>query len=186
MLLAERFARDGASVTLLLGPAGPARITGNRFRVIRFRFFDELSRVLLAELRRRPYDVVIHSAAVSDYRPVEVSRKKIPSDLRTWDIRLERTPKIIERIKASAPGAILVGFKFEPRARPGVLIKEARALIDSAQADLVVANTVTRQGYRACIVGRHADSCILRDKRSMARRLVQMIGRGDGKDSRLW
>jgi len=48
-LLAERFAQQGAKVTLLLGPVSNCCLN-KKIRVINFKFFDELRDKLIREL----------------------------------------------------------------------------------------------------------------------------------------
>ena len=151
ILLAKVLARLGAKVTLLLGPVETCCID-KRIRVIDFKFFDELDSSLKKELKGKRFDIVIHSAAVSDYRPKSVSRKKISSSAKNLSLTLKQTPKIINHLRKISPGSLLIGFKFEPGLSENSLINKARSLIKRAQLDLAVANTAGRNGYKAWIV----------------------------------
>ncbi|MBU1870388.1 MAG: phosphopantothenoylcysteine decarboxylase, partial [Candidatus Omnitrophica bacterium] len=146
ILLAEEFSRLGAKVTLVLGPIGRICLSKN-IRLINFRFFDELKDIIVKELRSHRYDAMIHSAAVSDYAPQKLYRTKIGSGLKKLALSLKSTPKIIDLIKQIRPDIFLVGFKFEPQSGKQRLIKEAKDLILSSGADLVVANTLQRNKY---------------------------------------
>jgi phosphopantothenoylcysteine decarboxylase / phosphopantothenate---cysteine ligase len=148
--LAEVLQRSGAEVTLILGPC--AAYKKGKFRTIRFSFFEELQQILTRELGRKKWDVIVHSAAVSDYRPLKMSRTKIPSQAQRIDLALVRTPKLIEMIRRKAPSSLLVGFKFLPETAPKTLIARARELGKNSEANLVVANTVNKEAYRAFIV----------------------------------
>lgn len=151
VLLAEALRKAGAEVTLVLGPR--CRLPQNRnIRVVGFTYFDELRGILKKELRGREYDAVIHSAAVSDYAPARKAKKKISSNMRSLDLRLIRTPKLIDEIRRQAPDALLVGFKFIPEAAPGTLFAAARKLGKRSRANMVVANTVHNGTYRAFVV----------------------------------
>ncbi|MBU1726363.1 MAG: phosphopantothenoylcysteine decarboxylase [Candidatus Omnitrophica bacterium] len=150
ILLAEEFSRLGAKVTLVLGPIGRICLSKN-IRLINFRFFDELKDIIVKELRSHRYDAMIHSAAVSDYAPQKLYRTKIGSGLKKLALSLKSTPKIIDLIKQIRPDIFLVGFKFEPQSGKQRLIKEAKDLILSSGADLVVANTLQRNKYKSFI-----------------------------------
>ena len=152
ILLAERFLKKGFSVTLILGPVEACCIS-KKIKVKRFKFFDELAGLVKNELSGKKYDWLIHSAAVSDYRPSTSHRCKIKSGLPAWNLKLKSTPKIIDFIKEIDPNIKLVGFKFEPQASKENLIKEAKALLVKSKSELVVANT-SGNGYKAYIVYR--------------------------------
>lgn len=177
ILLARRLSRAGASVTLLLG--GVAACCKDRsIKVLPFRFFDELRSSVIRELKRKKYDIAIHSAAVSDYRPAAKSRGKIRSGLRRLRLELVPTEKIVDIFKKVRPGLFTVGFKFLPQASRGKLIKEARSLMRRAGLELVIANTAKKDAYEAYLIGRDCVSGPLRTKREMTEKLVRVIGGG--------
>lgn len=136
ILLAECLRRRGAKVKLILGP----------FEL------GELNRQIKRELKSKKYDIVIHSAAVSDYKPKRAISAKIRSGLKSLKLELIPTKKIINAIKRLSPKVILVGFKFEPQASRNFLVSEARKLMRKSASDLVVANTTGSRGYQAFIV----------------------------------
>ncbi|MCX5706087.1 MAG: bifunctional phosphopantothenoylcysteine decarboxylase/phosphopantothenate--cysteine ligase CoaBC, partial [Candidatus Omnitrophica bacterium] len=78
ILLANKLKDSGAKVTLLLGLVNNCVLKKN-IRVLNVRFFDELKRLIENELKVREYDLVIHSAAVSDYQPLNIYKQKIRS-----------------------------------------------------------------------------------------------------------
>lgn len=151
ILLAERLRRLGAEVTLILGPVENA-CPNKKIKLIRFRFFNELKQKALEELKSGKYDALIHSAAVSDYRPRRVYGRKISSGIKNLTLRLEPAPKIIDLFRKADESIFLAGFKFEPGAKRNTLIREARALMRSSRLDLVVANTVSADKYSAYII----------------------------------
>jgi phosphopantothenoylcysteine decarboxylase/phosphopantothenate--cysteine ligase len=153
LLLAEKFAQQGAKVTLMLGPVSNCCIN-KKIKVINFKFFDELRYKLIQELESRNYDLVIHSAAVSDYKPRSICRTKISSGKKQLQLSMVPTENNKDRIKKMQPRAFLVGFKLEPGANKGRLLKEAENLIKQAKADLVVANTIDNGRYKACLLGK--------------------------------
>ena len=98
IVLAKALSRQGAKVTMILGPCGVCSLD-KKIKVLRFNYFDEFKKTLFKELKSVKYDCLIHSAAVSDYRPKEIYRGKIGSNLKSLDIKLEPLPKIINLIK---------------------------------------------------------------------------------------
>ncbi|HOW42871.1 MAG TPA: phosphopantothenoylcysteine decarboxylase [Candidatus Omnitrophota bacterium] len=174
--LARRLAQTGCRVTLLLGPAAaqqpPATFAGITLR--RFRFFDELARLFDAELKKK-YDAVIHTAAVSDYKPAATAVNKIRSDRPELTLRLVRTPKLIARISRFASQSFAVGFKFEPGAAQAILIKRAQELLETAELDMVVANTAHKGRYAAWLVTISGVSEKLNSKNAVIEALVQTV-----------
>ena len=152
LLLARQLKRTGAKVTLLLGPGdfSNSRIPG--VRVINFKYFSELKKLLSSELRKQKYSVLIHAAAVADYKPEKVLNRKTSSRLSGWKISLVPTEKLINSSKKIAPGLIVVGFKFEPDAGKNRLFEKGRQLLKEADLDIVVANACKNKAYQAYIL----------------------------------
>jgi len=148
--LAAGLERKGARVTLLLGPVTQPLTLTRSIRVRRFQYFDELQRLLAAELKNR-YHAVIHAAAVSDYRVRNSSASKIPSGKTLLTLKLAPHPKLIDTIKKRAPRTRLVGFKLIPAGSDAILKTAANALLRKAHCDWVVANRI-RRGYRGLIL----------------------------------
>jgi len=175
VLLAQNLQRQGAKVTLLLGPAQSYCIN-NKIRLIRFKFFDELSDIIEREVKSKKYDIIIHSAAVSDYKPKKSYTYKVNSGLKSWRLNLVPTPKIIDSIKKFNRVLLLVGFKFEPKATKSILIKKTRELIRRAHLDLAVANTIDKNQYKAYIINHSRIYGPMFNKRNMIEELVKLMG----------
>lgn len=154
ILLAEKLQKLGARVTLLLGPV-VACCLNKKIKVVRFKFFDELKNSLTRELKTKRYDIIIHSAAVADYKPNKIYAHKINSGRKNLTLNLVPTEKIIDAIKKINKSIFLVGFKFELGASRKTLIKKAKSLINRAKLDLAVANTLINNRYRAYIIGKN-------------------------------
>ncbi len=176
ILLADKLVKSGAKVTLLLGPAAESRSLNKKIKLIRFKFFDELKSAIIKEIRGGKYDVVIHSAAVSDYMPKVNFNRKVKSGIKRWKLCLMPTPKLIDSIKKINRGLFLVGFKFEPGVPRKILIARARGLITRAKLDLAVANTVYKGRYCAYLVNKRRVYGPLFTKKDMARDLIGLIG----------
>ncbi|MFA5145704.1 MAG: phosphopantothenoylcysteine decarboxylase [Candidatus Omnitrophota bacterium] len=175
ILLAEELRELGAIVTLILGPAEACCLNKN-IRLLRFKFFEELKKLIVGELKAGKYDILIHSAAVSDYRPAVVSSRKIKSDKKKLKIDLFPTPKIIDLVKKIDKSVILVGFKFEPGAEKSALLKKAKALMSRSHSDLVVANTIRNNHYQAYIMDKQKACGPFSDKKDMIRKLIIACG----------
>ncbi|MCM8791953.1 MAG: phosphopantothenoylcysteine decarboxylase [Candidatus Omnitrophica bacterium] len=152
ILLAKRLKAIGAKVTLLLGPVESGCLINKKIKVIRFKFFKDLKKLLISELKNNKYNILIHSAAVSDYQPKRVYPYKVKSNFKEWKIKLVPTEKLIDLIKKLAPSSFLIGFKFELNITESLLIKNAKSLLKRIGLNLVIANTISNKDYKAYIV----------------------------------
>ena len=152
--LGQRIALDcvraGAKVVLLEGPVA-APLLSRSIRILKFRFFDELHKLLKQELHK-DVDAVIHAAAVADYKLKKSLPRKLSSKEKVLRLELVQTPKLIQTIKRLQPKIFLVGFKLEPVVSLQSAKKEAKDLFLKADCDVVVANQVTAQGYKGFIL----------------------------------
>ena len=187
-IIAQHAARDGADVTLLLGPIDGIRDTGygirgkktlsRKFKIIRFRYFDELRNLLGRQLRQKKYDIIIHAAAVSDYRPVKVFDYKVRSGKKRMGIALKPTPKIIDEIRRHAPAAFLVMFKLEVKKPKKELVGAAYKGMLRSKADLVVANNLSDiygNKHKAYIVDAYGEKAEVATKEELASTLLSII-----------
>jgi phosphopantothenoylcysteine decarboxylase/phosphopantothenate--cysteine ligase len=170
-MLAEEASRQGAKVTLFLGPV-PVCCLHKSIRLVRFVFFEELKNRLTRELKSGRYDLIIHSAAVSDFKPREKARGKISS---RCGLRLELValPKIIASISRLSRGARIVIFKLESGVSAATLVRRAIATGNKNKADLVVANQL--EPYRAFIIGKEGVIAKVREKKELASRLFKIL-----------
>jgi phosphopantothenoylcysteine decarboxylase / phosphopantothenate---cysteine ligase len=87
-------------------------------------------------------DVVLMTAAVSDYRPSQTDEAKRPKSEETWTIELEPTADVLRGLgETRKNGQILVGFAAET-ADDG--LERARKKLADKQVDLIVYNDVSR------------------------------------------
>jgi phosphopantothenoylcysteine synthetase/decarboxylase len=153
----------GHTVTLLtshpevlheLGPI-PA---GDRWNLQPYRTFDDLEGLLESQVRSGGFDVIVHVAAVSDYRsagayrwspgaaePTLIDRSigKIKSDEPELWLRLVRTPKLVDQMRSIwGFTGVLVKFKLEVDVDDLELLAIAEKSRAHSQADLMVANTL--------------------------------------------
>jgi phosphopantothenoylcysteine decarboxylase/phosphopantothenate--cysteine ligase len=139
--LARAAWRRGARVTLVSGPSclpAPAGI-----ELVRV----ESARDLLEAVRARVggADVIVHAAAVADYRPAvsspgKLKRSEVGDRL---SVALTANPDVAAETRALLrPGAIAVGFALET----SDLLEHARAKLEAKGFDLLVANDATDDG----------------------------------------
>jgi phosphopantothenoylcysteine decarboxylase/phosphopantothenate--cysteine ligase len=86
-------------------------------------------------------DLVIMTAAVSDFRPSRPALEKIKRERGLAAIELEPNPDILARLRPVAPRAVLVGFAAETRD----LEANARAKMERKGVDFLAANDVSRR-----------------------------------------
>ena len=133
-------ARDrGADVTLVSGPVQlPAP---NGVKLVSVQSSAELCKAVLQAGTQM--DVVIQAAAPADFTPARVSDKKIKKDGEGLTLELVPTTDIAKALGATKrPGQTFVIFAAETND----VEANARGKLDKKNADLVVANDVTRPG----------------------------------------
>lgn len=149
-LLAAAFLRRGARVTLLEGAVTTTVPCPGKVIRRTFYFFDELKALMQEELRKG-VDVVVHAAAVSDFRCAHVLKgKRSSSDQLT--LELVPTEKLLNQVKKTVPDVFLAGFKFETRFEDRYILKKAKGLFEQAGCDVILANRQDENGYAAFLV----------------------------------
>ena len=140
-IVREAFCR-GAEITLIHGPCEinvprPVR----RVPVETARQMYEAVMREAFEVQEKP-DIVIMAAAVADFRPVEVSDRKIKKEQGDLSIALAKNPDILSAVgekrgKSGAP--LLIGFAVETGELED-LLPEIRRKMHAKNADLMVGN----------------------------------------------
>jgi len=137
--LAKVARRRGAEVILVSGPTSlptPRR----DIKVFSLRTAEEMRKAVLTNVKG--CSVVIKAAAVSDYRPKEISHKKLKKTEPSYSLELERTRDILEEIGKKKGDRILVGFAAETED----LMANARKKLAEKNLDFIVVNDVTKPG----------------------------------------
>ncbi|MGV8082541.1 MAG: bifunctional phosphopantothenoylcysteine decarboxylase/phosphopantothenate--cysteine ligase CoaBC [Coriobacteriia bacterium] len=137
--IAEEAARRGAEVTLVSGPTVLPDPFGG-VRVVRV-----TTALQMRDAVRATYadaDVVIASAAVSDFRAKMPSKQKQKKAEAPLVVELERNPDILAELGAEKGGRVLVGFAAET----ADVIGYAQGKLSAKNLDLVVANDVSAEG----------------------------------------
>jgi phosphopantothenoylcysteine decarboxylase/phosphopantothenate--cysteine ligase len=136
--LAEAAQSRGAKVILISGPAAvrpPARC-----ELVRITTAEEMRLAVLERMNEAT--LVIKSAAVADYRPVNVSGQKLK---RTGPITLELAPTediLAEVVQRRRPGQLIIGFAAETQN----VLENGRAKLLKKGADAIVVNDVEGKG----------------------------------------
>jgi phosphopantothenoylcysteine decarboxylase/phosphopantothenate--cysteine ligase len=172
--LADAAALAGHEVLLLHGVTAQ-RPESARVRCEAFDASADLARLL--ERHVPAADAVIHAAAVSDYVPVRAPGK-IPSDQPELVLRLRRAPKLVDRLRDLAPGAVLVGFKLASGGDEAALVAAAQALRERARLDWVVANDAARTGeedHEVLLVGPRGLTGRARGKARIAQAVLGLL-----------
>jgi phosphopantothenoylcysteine synthetase/decarboxylase len=169
----------GHDVTLLTSrPEAVAEVKGlrddlsiRRWSLLPYDTFEDLQNRMQERITAAAPDVVIHSAAVSDYLPagifalapgtrfdpaharwegrdgppalVDRAAGKVKSDEPELWLRLVRAPKLIDRVRSDwAFRGLLVKFKLEVGCTDADLLEVAERSRRQSAADLMVANTL--------------------------------------------
>ena len=131
----------GAEVTLVSGPVSiapppfvtvvPVQSAQDMFEAVQARFADA--------------DVIIKTAAVADYTPVQTAEQKIKksADGADLSIPLRRTADILQWLGAhKREGQVLCGFSMETEN----MVENSRAKLQKKNADLIAANSLRDAG----------------------------------------
>lgn len=132
-------ARDrGAQVVLISGPTSLPRPAGVRFVPVESvqEMFDAVMEALPSS------DIVVKSAAVSDYRPKTVHEHKMKKGDGPLLLELEKAPDILKTIGERKTKQYVVGFAAESQD----VISNAKAKLERKNLDMIVANNVLMEG----------------------------------------
>lgn len=138
--LARAASERGAEVTLITGPVDldtPAKV--NRIDI---KSSEEMYKAVESNLKGK--DIVIMSAAVADFKPVNVSKSKIKKDDKnfTMNIELEKTTDILKQIGKFKKNFFLIGFALETDNGT----ENAKKKLKEKNLDLIVLNNPKEAG----------------------------------------
>lgn len=97
----------GAEVTLISGPSSQSIYP--EIKMIKIRSASEMEKVVKQEINKN--DLLIMSAAVSDFRPIKIASNKIKKEKGTMELKLEINPDILASVKSRK--AKVIGFALE-------------------------------------------------------------------------
>lgn len=136
--MAEAAKQLGANVTLIHGPVQVTPPKGIKTIEI------ETAQQLFEKVQEHAdVDIVIMSAAVSDFAPTEYQDQKVKKDNAASEIKLTSTPDILSWLgHQKRNGQVLIGFAMETED----LIKNATRKLNEKNIDWIVANSLTEPG----------------------------------------
>ncbi|MBU8768519.1 bifunctional phosphopantothenoylcysteine decarboxylase/phosphopantothenate--cysteine ligase CoaBC [Cytobacillus oceanisediminis] len=136
--IAEAAVSAGAEVVLISGPVTINAPAG--LKLIKVESAEEMYQAAISEFDHA--DVVIKTAAVSDYRPKVTSAQKMKKQPGDELLELERTKDILFELGQKKKKQILIGFAAETEQ----VDEYAQGKLKRKNADLIVANNVTAEG----------------------------------------
>ncbi|MBK5305284.1 MAG: bifunctional phosphopantothenoylcysteine decarboxylase/phosphopantothenate--cysteine ligase CoaBC [Frankiaceae bacterium] len=155
--LARTAVARGAEVVLVAANVALPDPAG--VKVVRVTSALELRDAVLAEALSA--DVVVMSAAVADYRPVErqaTKRKKTDS----LTVELVQNPDVLAELgRQRQDGQVLVGFAAETGDADGSVLDHGRAKLARKGCDLLVVNEVGETGHPTGFEGEHNAAVVL-------------------------
>jgi len=124
----------GGEVTLITGPTHLP--DPNNVKVIRIQTAREMAQAVFDNMEHS--DIIIKTAAVSDYRPKDPATQKIKKEKGELVLYLERTQDILQEIGLRKKDQILVGFAAETEN----LEQHAETKLVEKNLDIIVGNIV--------------------------------------------
>ena len=129
--------RLGAKVLLICGRITVSIPAGIKVR--RVKTTEQINRVVSRAFPK--FDALIMSAALADFRPVQIAKQKLHKKTRNeFSVPFRKTPDVLKRIaRLKRPDQMTVGFAAETHH----LITDAMQKLRSKHLDLIVANDVS-------------------------------------------
>jgi phosphopantothenoylcysteine synthetase/decarboxylase len=173
LFLAEKFMQKNHSVTLLANPH--CLNIEKKKNIITYCYFNEFDKQITKLLKRKRFDVIIHMAAVSDYRLKKPKSGKIASGKKAIKLELVPTEKIIRKIRRLAPNSLLIQFKLEAYRR-GLVDEAYRSLVHN-KSSFVVANALQdlKTGYKGFLIDRDRNVIPVNSRAALARLLERVV-----------
>jgi phosphopantothenoylcysteine decarboxylase/phosphopantothenate--cysteine ligase len=145
MAIAAEARRKGADVTLIYGRGSVKPPYG--IEVLRVETAQEMDEAIFRQLKKKNFTVVIAAGAVGDWTVKHPSDKKISTHHHdSLNLELVPAPKLVDRIKEQYPDIFLVCFRAVTTMSDHEIIENAFKRLQSAHADIIVANDVSRKG----------------------------------------
>jgi phosphopantothenoylcysteine decarboxylase/phosphopantothenate--cysteine ligase len=137
--IAERCMLHGADVTLV---SGFATATPPMFvDLVKVTSAEDMFKAVTENFQQ--YDIIIKSAAVSDYTPLAVANQKIKKSEGDMSIPLGRTKDILAYLGANKSNSqYLCGFSMETEN----LVENSRAKLQKKNLNMIVANNLKQDG----------------------------------------
>lgn len=134
--IAAAAARRGARVTLVLGPT---HLSPPNHPLVTTHRVESATEMLAAAERAAPVDVLIGTAAVSDFRPKSASASKLKREHDGSDrLELVENPDVLKTLAAAWPDTLVVGFAAETED----VVDNAKKKLARKGAKLIIGNVV--------------------------------------------
>jgi phosphopantothenoylcysteine decarboxylase / phosphopantothenate---cysteine ligase len=175
--IAGAFAKQGANVTLVLGPSSQL-VSDTSIKVIHVETAEEMYNACIQKFK--DCDIAVCSAAVADYRPKQVSSTKIKKKDDELNLELVKTKDILFELGKIKSTQLLVGFALETNDLESYALKKLK----EKNLDIIVANSATEQGSgfagdtnKVTIIDKHnkISTFELKDKLEVAQDIVNYI-----------
>lgn len=137
--IAEIASKMGAEVTLVSGPVS-IEVANDSIKVIRITSASEMYQA--AHKYFPDSDIAILSAAVADYRPLDVASEKIKKKEEDLVLRLTKTKDILKSLGEIKNKQFLVGFALETQNEE----ENAKLKLKKKNLDLIVLNSLRDKG----------------------------------------
>ena len=137
--LAKEAINLGADVTLISGPSN-IDLPSNKIKLVKIKSSDEMLQKTLSFFDDS--DIVIMSAAVSDYKPLKFSEKKLKKDNKELNIKLKKTQDILYELGKIKSEQFLVGFALENENE----FENAKKKLLNKNLDLIILNSLNDEG----------------------------------------
>ena len=133
--LAKTASELGANVKLLLGPTNLSMDLSN-IECIRVQDSDEMYAQTIKHFKES--DIVIFSAAISDFKPIKTNNSKIKKESGLDSIELQPTLDILKELGKIKTSQFLVGFALET----DNVFENAKSKLKSKNLDAIVVNKI--------------------------------------------
>ena len=137
--LAETAFKLGAKVILISGPTSQ-KLSTSSIKLTLITSSDEMYEKVIDKYDE--VDVVIMSAAVSDFKPKTISNNKIKKSNKTLSIEVEKTKDILSYLGKNKKNQLLIGFALETDNE----IENAKHKLNNKNLDLIVLNSLNDKG----------------------------------------
>ena len=137
--LAETAFKLGAKVILISGPTSQ-KLSTSSIELTLITSSDEMFEKVTDKYDE--VDVVIMSAAVSDFKPKTISNQKIKKSNKTLSIEVEKTKDILSYLGKNKKNQLLIGFALETDNE----IENAKHKLNNKNLDLIVLNSLNDKG----------------------------------------
>jgi len=129
----------GADVILVSGPTNQT-ISSDNVTIFNVKTGEEMYNAIMQQFHDS--DIVIMSAAVSDYKPKQFSKKKIKKHNKEIFIKLEKNIDILNELGKIKSKQLLVGFSLENNLE----VENAKQKLVKKNLDLIVLNSLNDEG----------------------------------------